>query len=243
MAPTISLLSPRAGDRIVRSFRKVTRIGLPEVRPVFLHIRKTAGTSLRRMIDRAYWGQPVLNVAGGGARRERVEQMSQSYLDRYAVYVGHFPPEFAERVRNPFLFTFLREPQDRLVSDYFYHRPGGWLPDTFEAFLDDDSSDNHITRALAGEASAERAIEALAAMDFVGFTETIEEDANELFRRLGKGDVTMVKTKITRDRPVLEDLPETVRQAVEHRTCEDRKVYDWAFRRRAEAAAHEPGGS
>jgi hypothetical protein len=235
----MSLISSRAGDRIVRAARKVTGIGLLPRQPVFLHIPKTAGTSLRRMMDKAFWGQPALNVPSTGPRRERIERMSQQQFDRYAIYRGHFLPEFATRVRNPFLFTFLREPQDRLLSHYYYyyHQPDGTgLP--IQAFLEDPArSDNMITRALAGEARAAVAIEALAAMDFIGFTEDFEHDVGLVLRMLGREGVVEERTKVTPTRAALDDLPSGVRAALEERTSEDRKVYEWAIANRQKSAA------
>lgn len=237
----MSVLSPRAGDRIVRSVRMITRIGLLKVQPVFLHIPKTAGTSLRRMMDRAFWGQPIMNVPSGGPRRERIDRMSQSDFDRYSVYRGHFPPEFADRVRNPFVFTFLREPQDRLISHYYHYRPMGLVPASLEAFLDDDSSDNIMTRALAGRPSADAAIEALAAMDFIGLTEDFEADTKRLFNLLGRESTPQSRWKVTDDRPALDDLSTSVRCALERRTAEDRKVYEWGWQRRCHPSAGKAG--
>ena len=228
----MSVFSPRAGDRIVRNLRKISRVGLLEVQPVFLHIPKTAGTSLRRMMDQAFWGHPILNVPGGGPRRERIDRMPQSHFDRYSVYRGHFLPEFSRRVRNPFLFTFLRRPEDHLLSYYYHYLSLGLMTQTLEAFLEDSSSDNIMTRSLAGKPSAEDAIDALAAMDFVGLTEEFEEDATRLFEALGRKSVPAARWKVTEGRPAADDLPERVLQAVERRTGEDRKVYDWAVRQR-----------
>jgi hypothetical protein len=228
----MSVLSSRAGERIVRSLRKVSRVGLLEIQPVFLHVPKTAGTSLRRMMDLAFWGHPILNVPGGGPRRERIDRMSQSHFDRYSVYRGHFLPEFSRRVRNPFLFTFLRRPEDHLLSYYYHYLSMGMMPSTFEAFLENSSSDNIMTRALAGKPSAEDAIEALAAMDFVGLTEEFEEDTKRLFEALGRKRVPVERWKVTERRPAPDDLPKNVLQAVKRRTREDRKTYDWAVKQR-----------
>lgn len=106
---------------VLRAFRRVTGVGLPDVRPVFISIPKTGSRSVARMLRNAYWGQPVLYLpdadGAGRDRRERILQMSRSAFGRFGVYRGFFDVAMArERVPNPFVFTFLRDPEERLVK-------------------------------------------------------------------------------------------------------------------------------
>ncbi len=184
------------------------------------------------MLRAAYAGYPVLHVPSGGPRRELVLHMPQSRFERYAAYRGHVPPSFAERVPNPFVFTFLREPIDRLISEYYYNRSiACTAPPSLRAYLEDGLSDNPLTRALAGEPVADAAIEVLSKMDFVGLMERFDRDIARLFERLGRPNVAPSKWGSTYARVEFEDLSSDVRAALRERTTADRKVYEWALER------------
>lgn len=224
-----SVLRPAAA--VLRAFRNVTGVGLPDVRPVFISIPKTGSTSVARMLRSAYWGQPVLYLPVSGEGRERVLRMSRKAFDRFGVYRGFFDVFLArDRVSNPFIFTFLRDPVERLISDLHY----GAVKIRTQISLEDwkpDGDCNVMTQLLAGSADAEAAIEALSSMDFVGITERIDSDMPRLLQRLGRPNVAMVKKNVNRGRPASQDLSPKVRSFLNECTEADRKVYEWALRR------------
>ncbi len=137
-------------------------------RIVFLHIMKTAGTSLRARLEQLAGGEPVWRRESdglpGGASREA--------LAPYRVIMGHFTIADALHVPPPRrVFTVLREPTARLVSFYhFLHRhraevvaargmerPRIARQSTLEEFLAHpnqgirDALQNVMTRTLAGD--------------------------------------------------------------------------------------------
>lgn len=211
---------------LTRSIRRRTGYGLAETRPVFVHLQKTGGRSIGRMLKTAYWGHPILWVGA-----DKLD-MPQRELERYSVFRGHIPPSFAARVPNAFPFTFLRDPEDCLLSMYFYGRQRGRDLKSLRECLATDFADNLMTRALAGDADADAAIEALRKMKFVGLTERFDEDTSRLFHMLGKGHIEPVVWKPTRARVYLEDLSSEVRARLKELTVLDRKVYDWALKQR-----------
>jgi hypothetical protein len=220
----------RPAAAVLRAFRYVTGVGLPDVRPVFISIPKTGSTSVARMLRQAYWGQPVLYLPAGGAGRERVLQMPKKTFDRFGVYRGFFNISLArERVSNPFIFTFLRDPLEQLVSAIYYGAAKNDLQISLEDCIPTDGS--FMTHMLAGSASAQDAIEALSSMDFVGITERIDSDMARLLRRLGRPNVAVVRKNVNSARPASKDLPPKIRSLLEERTEADRKVYEWALGR------------
>ena len=85
----------------------------------FLHFPKTAGVAIRNAIIRNH---PTLRVLPAddmpGLSRFSVEE-----LETYDVFSGHFDWSYLD-VLGPdlFVFTLLREPYERALSQYFYHR-------------------------------------------------------------------------------------------------------------------------
>ena len=175
-------------------------------------------------------GQPVLYLPLGGADRDRILRMPDEAFHRFGVYRGFFDIALArERVPNPFIFTFLRNPEERLVSDLYYGSAKRGAEFSFENWNPDDC--NLMTRMLAGSASAAAAIEVLSSMDFVGVTERIDRDMPRLLTLLGRPWVPVVTRNVNRERPALDDLPSHVRSLLAERTKADREVYEWALAR------------
>ena len=89
-------------------------------RVVFLHIMKTAGSSVRRWLEKVAGDAPIwrheLEGRPGDAARED--------LARYRVVMGHFTMADARHVPGPRrIFTVLRDPRERLISQFHYlHR-------------------------------------------------------------------------------------------------------------------------
>ncbi|WP_270936782.1 sulfotransferase family 2 domain-containing protein [Falsiroseomonas oryzae] len=92
--------------------------GRPRI--VFLHMMKTAGTSIRRRLEELAEGEPVFRREKDG----RPGDVPAADLARYRVVMGHFNILDARHVPEPRrIFTVLREPRERLVSFYhFLHR-------------------------------------------------------------------------------------------------------------------------
>jgi hypothetical protein len=140
--------------------------GQPRI--VFLHIMKTAGSSIRQRLEELAQGAPVWRRESDG----RPGDVPQEDLLRYRVLMGHFNILDARHVPAPRrIFTVLREPRDRLVSFYhFLHRHRVEVVEergmerariargcTLEQFLAhpdpsvQDSLNNVMTRTLAGD--------------------------------------------------------------------------------------------
>jgi Sulfotransferase family len=101
---------------------------------VFIHIPKTAGTTLTTVLamnepgDRTWHLGNVFKGSGGvkqGVRFERLHKDEGRALEGVRTLTGHFPLGIRERLprdRELRYFTFLREPADRTLSHYFQVR-------------------------------------------------------------------------------------------------------------------------
>lgn len=86
---------------------------------LFVHIPRTGGTSITDLLLRALAGLPTLTVPNfWGASIDRVPE-----LDTYEFVAGHFGMDVRERfARPPRVFTFLRDPFERVASLYDFGR-------------------------------------------------------------------------------------------------------------------------
>ena len=152
---------------------------------IFQHIPKTAGSSLTREMQATL--PPYRNIH---ANREAVERQAKDIPDalmsavddfietnrtrNYRSASGHLRQAHLRRIGEHLphakVFSFLREPTERLVSDYRYaktpkhppHQEFARLYPTIEAYLDDPSNNNKMWRFVrpnngnADEASLNR---------------------------------------------------------------------------------------
>jgi hypothetical protein len=99
-----------------------TRSGAAGARPdkrtlLFLHIPKTAGTSVKRFLYHQLPAQACL------LDPPHPEALVAADLDRYRLVAGHLDFDFAGRFgRRPFVLTCLRHPIERALSAYYYQR-------------------------------------------------------------------------------------------------------------------------
>jgi hypothetical protein len=90
---------------------------------IFLHIPKTAGTTLNRIIDRQYSPFRIYTTHGGRVEWsiERLKNFSEARRRRYQVIRGHMSFGAHSYLTQPSTYiTMLREPVDRVMSAYYY---------------------------------------------------------------------------------------------------------------------------
>jgi hypothetical protein len=140
--------------------------GKPRI--VFLHIMKTAGSSLRARLEELAQGEPVWRRESDGLPG----RLSPAELAHYRIVMGHFTIADARQVPPPRrIFTVLRDPAQRVVSQFhFLHRhraevvaardmrvAGIARESTLEEFLANPNPEvtsvtrNVMTRTLAGD--------------------------------------------------------------------------------------------
>ncbi len=85
----------------------------------FLHLHKTAGTSVRAFLERFFRPE---EICPAGFRHE-FRALDRDQLATYRMFAGHLDWEDLDQVGGPsFTFTVLREPRERLLSYYFFLR-------------------------------------------------------------------------------------------------------------------------
>ncbi len=91
---------------------------------IFNHIPKTAGTTLRILLNRVYSPERVYFIESKNIERSlrRFKEFTDSARQEYKVIAGHGASSFTPLVTNPFRITILREPVDQFISQYSYLR-------------------------------------------------------------------------------------------------------------------------
>ena len=232
------------------------------VQPVpalFLHIRKTGGTSIVRQAMDHYGYE---NVCAHGDYMGRVP----GHLMHLPFVSGHFGFDYArELMPGRFSFTFLRDPVERILSLYGFCRVQD--PEEFpiyraaadhdlEGFLRAAEHDDlvrayvwnsqvwclaagpgyveTVTAETRPEEMLEQALKNIEQLSFVGFTETFDEDARRIMQALNMNAGQGVrKDNVTRDKIALAGLPDSTIQLLEELTQWDRKLYDIVRRNRS----------
>lgn len=101
----------------------------------FLHVPKTAGTSVRIFLQQFFSPRHVCPATNN----LEFLALSQDQLKSYRLFTGHFDWAHLDQIEGEcFTFSILRRPQDRLVSYYFYLRAEGARLDERRLALDEN---------------------------------------------------------------------------------------------------------
>lgn len=219
---------------------------------VFVHIRKTAGTTLRRIIRRQHPRGTVWE-----SDNETPPRLSPEMFARMRVLQGHFPFGIHARLPRPVSYlTLLRDPIDRALSVYYFARrrprsrfhdlahrlpvdeffvaAGPGLVDDQTRFLSGCPADPGPGDVAAALRNLEERFTAF------GVDERFDESLLLFRRRLGWGSVRYRRENVTRDRPRPGDLPANTVRALGRIHALDVELYARASER-FEATVRELG--
>ena len=184
----------------------------------FIHIPKTAGTTLRGVLRRSFGARHCdIKVPPGARDRERMVdaadlRRARKVYPQLAGICGHrVTPYTGLEQAEPQIrfFTFLREPKARLVSHLrhaYRERLEQVTRDQIVRYLAEEHRRNRQVRMLCGREDLDAAIQALEQrLGFVGLTESFDESF-VLFRRwLGSDRLQpgYVARRVSRDRTPL----------------------------------------
>ncbi|CCH49517.1 sulfotransferase family 2 domain-containing protein [Pseudodesulfovibrio piezophilus] len=105
----------------------------------FLHIPKTAGTTFNAILNDNFAPESIFDLYTD-TQQERLRQTTYAEIARYKLVRGHvFITDFAEILDGPVRFrpfTFLRDPVERVVSEYFFLK--SWPKSHMYRFLNDN---------------------------------------------------------------------------------------------------------
>lgn len=227
---------------------------------VFMHIQKTAGTSIQEMARELYGNDNVMSHAD-------YENIGLDGCKPYRFVSGHFGFAFTEALmHNRFSFTFLRDPCERLISLYEFclSRPPNEHviyraahEGDFLNFLEPLHGDIHWATVWNNQAAqlyrgsgaqlvglaAENAWDLdgrhllsvatnnLHRFDYIGFQKTFSDDIELIFKSLGAARVIERKSNIGSRRVSYADLPVEAQRRLTDVTRIDWELYEQALER------------
>jgi len=229
---------------------------------LFLHIPRTAGTTLNRLLERHFPPETVLSLYSR-EELQRYAVIDVAFLARLRLIQGHILLSDYDRftfydapVRA---FTFVREPVSRVISEYFFLRT--WPANHLYALLNEQhitlseyvtskhkllryKGGNFMTRVLSGidpdvepDAALERAKSNLRdRFLFFGLTEAFNASLLLLAEAMGLGDLLYERQNALR-RPVSQRADEDERALIAARNTLDTALYDFAKQLFAERVA------
>ena len=235
---------------------------------IFVHIQKTAGSTVRWIIQRQYAQGRVLEL---GKTRDHLPQeqfrlLPQAERDQYDCLIGHIPYGLHELVSRPADYiTFLRDPLERAASQFYYicRTPAnriyplvaatGFSIAEYARNEEFGRPDNMQVRYVTGAGTdgrmtaddLERAKIALCARyACFGLTERFDESLVLLRRALGWGPLYYLEQNVTASRPPLAEIPGEALEIFARKYSLDAELHAFArqeFARRVAALGNALG--
>ncbi|MCL4262174.1 MAG: sulfotransferase family 2 domain-containing protein [Anaerolineae bacterium] len=217
---------------------------------IFLHIPKTAGTTLYHILERQYEPIEYYIVNQPKEELQHLQNLPPEQKTDIRLLGGHINFGVHAILPQPATyFTILRRPL-ALVTSYFYYlrsevshpnfhlAKSMTLPEFLESRLDENMS-NIQTRLLAGKAHSgsyyectpddlEIAKANLRQCAVVGLTERFDETLLLLQKAFGWQNLAYARMNVTRKKPSKGDLPPDVIQAAAQANQLDEALYQYA---------------
>jgi hypothetical protein len=221
---------------------------------VFVHIRKTAGLTMRRILQRQYKRRNTRIIRNYFVAPEQSLEMTQKIAaeppaDLRALH-GHmlFWPDLPWAAGTRF-FAFLRDPVERTISHYYWLRernPRFEIP-IEDALINGLIHDNLQTRVIAGsmpfvatEETLEQALANLDRLSAIGLTERFDESVVLLTGEFGWRPMVYSVANATANRPPRKTFTAETLEVLERYNALDLELYREAKMRFERKVAAQP---
>jgi Sulfotransferase family len=216
---------------------------------IFLHIPKSAGTTVNRLIEGEYPLFQIFSVDPFFSRwsRRHLWSLPPERLKRFRIFKGHMPFGLHKILPQPVTyFAVFRDPIDRVISAFYFMRnyplnPNYWRFRRLDWQLDDfvcnSPRDNVQTKMVAGapyeepcttEIFEEAKHNLRQHFSVVGLAERFEESLALMKLRYGWKLESYSSFNITRRRPSKQELPQTTLDLIAEKNSFDIALYQLA---------------
>ena len=219
----------------------------------FMHIMKTAGTSLTWAMQQNVPSEHVYPTEPAGPAHveqywqvARLREALPQTLGRVELYCGHFPYVVRDLIDASVVIALLRDPVERVVSHlrhcarHFERHRGKPLEEIYEdawhrpcLFTDyqvkqfalplGDQLRGHIDVLEIDQAHLDTALDRLHDVDYLGLVERYEEFVSDLFS--ARGWARSAGRRLQRSPADQADAPESLRRRIETDNEADREFY------------------
>jgi hypothetical protein len=229
---------------------------------IFLHLPKSAGTTLNRLIECEYPLFAIYSVDPYFFRWSSAHlwRLSKRRLKQFRIFKGHMVFGLHEILPQPATYiTVVREPIDRMISAFYFMRGYSLHPDywkfrrenwTLQDFATRWHRDNIQTKIIAGAVheepcTAEIFTQAKANLhrhfSVVGLSERFEESLALMKLRFGWKLSSYSSFDVTRTRPNKRELPQSTLDLIVEKNSFDIALYDCAAKLFRDAVTKNAG--
>ena len=212
---------------------------------IFIHIPKTAGSTLRPIMDRNY-PRPLIHKLDFLPRDlDAFLRLPQQTRSRIRVLQGHFPFGLHEHLSVPADYlTILRDPVNRIISMYYWiHGNEEHVLNTLvrsmslKDFADSgfEITSNHQTGLISGlPANGDSRALAVAQKNLqseitaFGLNERFDESLLLFKKQLGWKHVFYSRRNVTKSRPRRSEVPASVLKVIQKHNSLDLELYEFA---------------
>lgn len=218
---------------------------------IFLHVPKSAGTTMRAIIERQYAPANVYTIyqgASGHHTMSDLDALTEEQKREISIYAGHFSFGLHERIGcAPNYYAMLRDPVDRVISYYHHaisHHPQFSMNKmSLMKFFERKNLqiDNHQTRIVSGirapfkECSYDMLWIAIEHVDAsfcaVGLTERFDESLLLLCQAMGWTPPRYTSKNVAANRPARDYFSQAEIDMVRSNNRLDEMLYAYAQRR------------
>ncbi len=210
--------------------------------PIFVHIPKTAGSTVRSILRKQY-DENEICFGNNEEVTSRLQTMCEKDLEKIKCFHGHFHYGIHQYLSNkPYVYyTMLRDPIEHVISEYFYvlRKPNNFAYEkvkdmSFEEFICTeefkDRTSNRQTFFISGgqENNLFLAKENLEKFSIIGITEMFDESLFLIGKELGWKDISYRKKNVTKKRPQIDEFPKHVKEIIEENNQFDMELYRYA---------------
>ncbi|MBL4651376.1 MAG: sulfotransferase family 2 domain-containing protein [Flavobacteriales bacterium] len=206
---------------------------------IFIHILKTGGTTINTAMNNSEW---QTQVDFNYRHIQKKTKCSNSG--------DIFNPDNFQKYREYNIFMMVREPVDRLVSEYYFIKEReGYMnlikdtPTSFEEYINNPQTGNYMTGFLLGKrmysqtsttrSDLDKVISAIESIPIhVGIFEQFSDSLDYFGNKTGiKWSSNIEVKRMTFQRPKKEEIDSELRQLILKNNNLDKELYDYCLKR------------